>query len=168
MSQNTEGWGHPALTDTQTGLPNKLHWDTVFGVIFAAGDRGIPLTVILLEADGFGEWLDQSSAHEKEVALGALGDAVAATTRQTDLVARTDESRVAFVLLDCNLAGGRLVADRVDSLLNPVREMTGLSFSMGVASYTRDMVKAEQLFEAAEAALRTAQEKGGDQVEFHG
>jgi len=34
--ESTNSKGHPALTDVQTGLPNALHWDTVFGVVFAA------------------------------------------------------------------------------------------------------------------------------------
>ncbi len=77
-------------------------------------------------------------------------------------------ARVAFVLLDCNLAGGRLVADRLDGLLDPLREEAGLGFSMGVAVYDREMIRSEQLVAAAESALRTAQAQGGNQIEFHG
>ena len=43
--------GHPALTDLETGLPNGLHFDTVFHIIFAFGARGIPVTVVLLEVE---------------------------------------------------------------------------------------------------------------------
>jgi diguanylate cyclase (GGDEF)-like protein len=159
--------GHPALTDAQTGLPNALHWDTVFGIVFAAGDRGIPLTLILLEADHFLGWAREKSPDEVESMLNALGVALGSTTRQSDLAARLDERRFAFVLLDCNLAGGRLVVDRLDSLLDPVREMSGLTFSMGVATYQKEMVRSEQLVAAAESALRTAQSRGGDQIEFY-
>lgn len=37
---------HPALTDPWTGLPNRPHFDTVFGVTFAAAKRGIPLMLL--------------------------------------------------------------------------------------------------------------------------
>ena len=157
---------HPALTDSLTALPNRLHWDTVFGVIFAAGDRGIPLTVILVEVDHFIEWFGRTGPDESGPALRSLGGALAATTRQTDLVARIGDGRFAFVLLDCNLAGGRLVADRVDGLLDPIRDAAGLSISMGVAAYNRDMVRPDQLIGAAEEALRAAQAQGGNQIEF--
>jgi diguanylate cyclase (GGDEF)-like protein len=166
--ESTGSQGHPALTDAQTGLPNLLHWDTVFGIVFAAGDRGIPLTLIFVEVNHFLGWAGEKSSEEVDSTLRALGLALGNTTRQSDLAARLDESRFAFVLMDCNLAGGRLVADRLDSLLDPVREASGLGFSMGVATYQKDMVRSEQLVAGAESALRTAQTRGGDQIEFHG
>ena len=166
--ESTERKGHPALTDAQTGLPNALHWNTVFGVVFAVGDRGIPLTLILVEVDHYLAWVGGRDPSDVDRALNALGVALGSTTRQSDLAARLGESRYAFILLDCNMAGGRLVADRLDGLLDPLREETGLSFSMGVSVYNREMVRSEQLVAGAESALRTAQARGGDQIEFHG
>jgi len=166
--ESTGSKGHPALTDAQTGLPNALHWDTVFGVVFGAGDRGIPLTLILVEVDHYLGWVGDRDSSEVDRALNALGVALGSTTRQSDLAARVEESRYAFVLMDCNLAGGRLVADRLDGLLDPVREEAGIGFSMGVAVFDREMIRSEQLVAAAESALRTAQARGGNQIEFHG
>jgi diguanylate cyclase len=168
MTDLTERTGHPALTDLQTGLPNKLHWDTVFGVIFAAGSRGIPLTLILLEIDGYGRWVRERGPDEIEKVLQALGRSLGTTTRQSDLAARIQEERFAFLLLDCNLAGGRLVADRLDILLDPVRQASGLSFSMGVAAYSRDMTCSEDFLGAAESVLLEAQARGENQMEFFG
>jgi diguanylate cyclase (GGDEF)-like protein len=168
MTDMTESTGHPALTDLQTGLPNKLHWDTVFGVIFAAGSRGIPLTLVLLEIDGYGRWVLERGRDEVDKVLMALGKSLGATTRQSDLAARIQEERFAFLLLDCNLAGGRLVADRVDALLDPIRQASGLSFSMGVAAYGRDMARSEDFLGAAESVLIEAQARGENQMEFFG
>ena len=160
--------GHPALTDALTGLPNTLHWDTVFKVIFAAGDRGIPLTIILFEVDDFPGWTQGRDQESVDQTIRALGLALGSTTRQSDLAARIGETRFAFFLLDCNLAGGRLVADRLDALVDPIRTEAGMRFSMGVASYDRGMARSDQLMEAAEVALKTAQSHGGDQIEFYG
>jgi diguanylate cyclase (GGDEF)-like protein len=168
MTDLTESKGHPALTDGKTGLPNKLHWDTVFGVIFAAGSRGIPLTLILLEMDDYGTWVLEHGSDEVDEVLMALGRSLGATTRQSDLVARIQEERFAFLLLDCNLAGGRLVADRLDVLLDPIREASALSFSMGVAAYNRDMSRWEDFLGAAESVLIEAQARGENQMEFFG
>ena len=168
MTDMTESKGHPALTDAQTGLPNKLHWDTVFSVIFAAGSRGIPLTLILLEIDGYERWVVERGPNEVDKVLVALGRSLGATTRQSDLVARIQEERFAFLLLDCNLAGGRLVADRLDALLDPIRQASALSFSMGVAAYNRDMTRWEDFLGAAESVLTEAQERGENQMEFFG
>lgn len=87
--------------------------------------------------------------------------------RRSDLVARIDEARFAFCLLDCNLAGAVLVADRVDGLLDEVRGTTGLRFSMGGAAFDLDMKHPEDLLGAAEVSLRAAQAQGGDKMEFH-
>jgi len=159
---------HPALTDGQTGLPNRLHFDIVFDILFAAGDRGIPLTLILLEVDGYLPWASGREAAEVSHAMGTLGEALASTVRQTDLVARLDETRFAIALLDCNLAGGRLVADRLDMLSDPFRGETGLSCSMGVAAFSREMGRPQDLMGAGEHALRAAQAQGGNKVEFYG
>jgi len=168
MTEADRRTGHPALTDPQTGLPNKLHWDTVFGVIFAAGDRGIPLTLILLEIDQYQEWNLGHDPDKADEVLAALGATLEATVRQTDLVARTQEGRIAFLLMDCNLAGGRLVADRLDATLDPIRNRSGLGFSMGVAAHVRGMTRPEELVGAAEGALRAGQARGKNQIEFFG
>ncbi len=165
----TQGQGrHPALTDDQTGLPNRLHFDTVFDIVFAAGDRGIPLTLIFLEVDRYLEWTTRHGGEAVDHAMKTLGDALATTIRQTDLVARVEEARFAFVLLDCNMAGGRLVVDRLDGLVGPFREETGLKVSIGVAAYAREMDRPYDLIGAAEHALRAAQARGGNDVEFYG
>jgi len=158
--------GHEALTDPQTGLPNKLHWDTVSGVIFAAGARGIPLTLILVEVDDYQVWIGDRDQTTVGRVFYALGDVLENTTRNTDLSARTREERFAFLLLDCNLAGGRLVVDRLNLALDPIREMAGMAFSTGVAALTREMTRLEDLAGAAEEALRKAQARGKNQIEF--
>lgn len=158
---------HPALTDPQTGLPNALHWETVFGVVFAAGGRRIPLTLIIMEIDEFQGWAAEKPHEDVEQAFGTLGSLMSNATRQTDLMARLEESRFAFGLLDCDLNGGRLVADRLDSLLRPVGEETGMSFSTGVAATDRQTFSPGQLVGAAEAALRMARAQGGNQIEYH-
>ena len=136
-------------------------------IIFAAGDRGIPLTVIVVEVDEYPTWAEGANPEAQDAAMRAMAEALAATTRQTDLVARIGDGRFAFVLLDCNLAGGRLVADRIDGLLDPVRELAGFRVSMGAAAYNREMTKHHQLMGAAEEALAQARAQGGNQVEFH-
>lgn len=165
---NTIGSGrHPALTDDQTGLPNRLHYDTVFEVVFRMGPRGVPLTVILLEIDRFPEWVGNADASEVDRALRSVGNTLLPVVRQSDLLARSDEARFALFLLDCNRAGGVLVADRIDGLLDSVREATGLGFSIGAAVFDADMERPEDLMGAAEQALRAARGRGRDQVEFH-
>lgn len=167
MNESHLSGRHPALTDEETGLPNRLHFDTVFEVLFATGSRGVPLTVLLLEVDGFLAWAGSTDRQEVGRVLRSIGATLVPVVRKTDLVARVDESRFAFCLLDCNLAGGVLVADRIDGLLDPVRNTAGLGFSQGGAAYDLDMKRPEDLTGAAELALRAAQSRGPNQMEFN-
>jgi diguanylate cyclase (GGDEF)-like protein len=168
MTESPGRGKHPALTDSPTGLPNKLHFDTVFNVSFAAGRRGIPLTLILLEVDQHVDWASGRGRAEVDRAMRALGETLAAALRQTDLLARLEVARFAMVMLDCNLAGGHLVSDRVVGLLERFRGQTGLTCSLGVAAYLREMERPYDLLEAAERALRAAQARGGNQVQLAG
>lgn len=159
--------GHPALTDSQTGLPNQLHFETVFEVLFAAGVRGVPLTLLFMEIDGYLRWARESDPEEVERVLRTIGSTLRPAVRRTDLLARVGETRFAACLLDCNLAGAVLVADRIDGLLDPFRQACGLSFSQGGAAYDMDMRRPEDLAAAAQAALEAAQRQGPDKMEFH-
>ncbi len=160
--------GHPALTDESTGLPNRLHFDTVFGVVFAAGDRGIPVALILVEISDYDSWMSELEPAALTSALADLGILIQSTTRKTDLVARTAEDRFALVLLDCNLAGARLVADRLDVALEEFRRAQRFHTSMGAAVYARTMESPEDLVAAASSALQAAREAGGNSMEFQG
>ena len=50
---------HEALTDPVTELPNRLHFDVVYGVAWEAGGRGIPVTLVRIEACGWFVQQDQ-------------------------------------------------------------------------------------------------------------
>src|SRR5688572_1816853 len=44
---------HEALTEAVTELPNRLHFDVVYRLMWEAGGRGIPVTVIRFDLTGF-------------------------------------------------------------------------------------------------------------------
>lgn len=159
---------HPALTDPDTGLANRLHFETVFSVVFAAGHRGIPVAVMLLELEGLHEWEARTPPAVVTRELQAWGTLLDGAVRQVDLVARMEPERFAVVLLDCNLAGGRLVADRLDTLASGFRHRTGVGVSMGVAVFSREMAKPGELLDAAQRALARARARGRNQIEVGG
>lgn len=167
MTESKGSERHPSLTDDQTGLPNRLHFDTVFEVAFAMGPRGIPLTVVLLEMVPFFDWVSETGRAEVDRVLRHMGSAMAPAIRQSDLIARWDETRFALCLVDCNLAGAVLVADRIDALMDPIRETTDLGFNLGGAVFDLDMEQPSDLTGAALEALRIAKDKGRNQMEFH-
>ncbi len=167
MNDSTISGGHPALTDEETGLPNRLHFDTVFNYIFQTGPRGCSIAVLMLEVDGYAEWAAGVDSGELVWLFRSLGNVLEQATRKTDIVARTDHTRFTFGLVECNLAGAVLVADRIDGVLDPIREETGLGFSLGCAVFDPEMEKPADILQAAGSALRVAQEREGSQTEFH-
>ena len=145
--------GHPALTDSQTGLANRLHFELVYSYLFAAGNRGLSFTVMLLSVGG----PDAVPASR----LRSLGERVQKTTRDSDLVAHVGRGRYVVLLLGTNLQGARIAADRVEVAL--VGDEGALS--MGLAVYSPDMKDSSELLEAADKALLKAEAAGGG-VEF--
>jgi diguanylate cyclase (GGDEF)-like protein len=167
MDTQAVSGGHPALTDDQTGLPNRLHFDTVFDVAFAVGRRGVPLTVIHVEVAGLSKWSEERDEEETGRVLRSIGLTVGPIVRQSDFLARTEVDRFSLCLIDCNLAGAAVVAHRMDGLLDSIRGTTGLEFSAGGAAFDTDMEHPEDLLAAAEEALGVARRRGSNRVEFH-
>ena len=145
---------HPALTDAQTGLANRLHFDLVYNYLFEAGNRGLPFTVMLVSA----------GADEKTPAgiIRALGQAVEKTTRNSDLVSHVGGDRYAVLLLGTNIQGGRIAADRVEMAL---KDLAPGPLSFGLAAYAEHYETSQDLLQAADTALMAAEAAGGG-VEF--
>ena len=117
---------HPALTDELTGLPNRLHFDVVYRLLWEAGGRGIPVTMVLFELPGFGD-----APEEGQLRVGQTFNQVA---RQMDMIARLDPDRVAALLVDCNAFGGLIAAERFQGELAASLAELGIPFTAGIAA----------------------------------
>lgn len=145
--------GHPAITDSQTGLANRLHFELVYSYLFAAGNRGLTFTVMLLSIG------EPDSVPEGR--LRSVGERIQKTTRDSDLVAHVGRGRYVVLLLGTNLSGARIAADRVEVALASEEK----PISVGLAIYSKDMQDQSQLLEMADKALLAAEAAGGG-VEF--
>lgn len=145
---------HPALTDSQTGLANGLHFDLVYNYLFNAGSRGLPFTVLLLSA-GAGDGSDAETFRK-------IGEGIAEATRSSDLVSHLSSGRYAVLLLGSNLQGSRVAADRIESTLTPISPGP---ISFGMAAYQTSYTEAQDLLKDADAALMAAEAAGGG-IEF--
>ena len=141
--------GHPALTDADTGLANGLHFDLVYSYLFAAGDRGLSFTVMLLSVGG-----DRLPSDRLKV----VGQKVRSVTRDSDLVAHVGSGRYVVLLLGTNLPGARIAADRLEIALADVAPDRA---AFGIVAYNRAMKDASELLEAADRALVAAEQAGG-------
>lgn len=145
---------HPALTDVQTGLANRLHFDLVYSYLFEAGDRGLPFTVMLVSAG-----VEESIASDK---IRKVGEAIERTTRNSDLVSHVGDGRYVVLLLGTNLQGGRIAADRVEMALSG---LTPGAVSFGLAAFNDTYKSSQALLRAADTALLAAEAAGGG-IEF--
>lgn len=141
---------HPALTDPETGLANRLHFELVYNYLFTAGARGMAFTVMLV-ATGSSEDLYR-----------AAGTGIRSTTRSSDLVSHVGDGRYVVLLLGTNLQGGRIAADRIETALESVVDGP---VSFGLAAWAADLEGSSALLDAAENALAAAEAAGGG-VEF--
>ncbi len=144
--------GHPAVTDSQTGLANSLHFDLVYSYLFAGGNRGVSFSVMLISAGG------EPSAS----GVRSLGEKIERTTRDSDLVAHLGGGRFVVLLLGTNLPGARVAADRLETALSGDGRATA---SIGLAVYSTDMSEPSELLESADKALSAAEAAGGG-IEF--
>jgi len=163
----TAAHGHPALTDALTGLPNRLHFDTVYRVVFKAVNRGIPVAVAAMEVDDFPDVASRDGKEAGEALVKVAADRVGRTVRGADLFARVGESRFFLLLFDCNPQGARIAADRFQE--TAAMDEPEVSLSIGAASTNRDeMSDPAELIRAAEDALERARAAGDGEVEvFH-
>jgi GGDEF domain-containing protein len=150
---------HGALTDPLTELPNRLHFDVVYRLLWEAGGRGIPITLIRIEVPGFG-----SSSEEGQRRIGQRMNLI---TRQMDMVARLEQDQFGLILMDCNAFGGMVAAERFHADLAPILQDLQLSFHAGIAAWKDWMAKADDMTAAADEALAAARALGPGRIEIH-
>lgn len=139
--------GHPVLTDERTGLPNRLQFETVYRFLFYGADRGVPLTLMMVQMEADDESTFVGAAHR-----------LASSTRNSDLLAHLGEGRFVILLLACNQHGGRIAADRMSSALT---NMGDVRFAIALAAWHEEMKEPSSLTDAAEKALEEARAAGG-------
>jgi len=154
----------PRLIDELTGLSNEWHFRILFDFAFAAGDRGIPLTLVLFEIEGFEDYRREHGSDAAAKALRAFGTILGESTRDMDVTVRLHGARFLSLLRDCNLQGGLIFVDRVQVRTSSVEEEFGLHVAMGIAAYEEEMEESEELLDAAKRALARSVQIGSGTV----
>lgn len=145
-------------------LSNPDHFDTILEFAAGIADRGIPMSLVLIEPDG---WPEGLLSPAQDSALEELTRDLAEITRRSDRVARLDDARVAVLLVDCNRQGALVYADRLHLAADPFATTSGHTVSCGIAPWSDGMKTHRDLLTAAAAALRAAHAAGGDTMELH-
>ncbi|WP_312033968.1 GGDEF domain-containing protein [Actinoplanes sp. TBRC 11911] len=150
---------HQAQFDGLTGLANRTHFHERVADALAAGR---PVSVLLIDLDGFKAVNDTMGHAAGDALLVAVGDKLRATVRDEDLPARLGGDEFA-VLLPAGETRAELTAERILAAFRTPVDIAGLAVpvnaSIGVAGATpTDDV--ESLLHHADVAMYAAKGSG--------
>jgi diguanylate cyclase (GGDEF)-like protein len=146
-----------ALTDTLTGLPNRRALDMMLPRIFATGQRGTPVAVVMFDLDHFKSFNDRFGHAAGDRALRLVGRLLRQHAREEDLCTRYGGEEFFCVLFDCTASGAMTFTERVRrDLVQSELTFGAITVSAGVAIYSARTRGADDLVRLADEALYVA------------
>lgn len=123
-----------------------------------------PVSVIYLSLDYFHQYRDHYNEDAANSLLKGVADLLSARTRETDVLARADESEFA-VVMDCAPVDALGAAQRLASDLKKVPFRVGstnlrVTISAGIAGYPDHTGQAREMLHFAQAAMTAARTRG--------
>ena len=161
-----------ATTDGLTGLSNRRSLDVQLRERFAEASRYRRcLSFVLIDVDHFKKVNDGHGHPAGDTVLRGVAAIVAAQARETDRAARYGGEEMALLLPETDLAGARVIAERLRAAIEASSHQTEggplrVTVSLGVATFpSAGLETPEQLLEAADQALYRAKQGGRNRVE---
>jgi diguanylate cyclase (GGDEF)-like protein len=130
----------------------------------------LPVGLILVDIDRFLELNNQFGAEIGDLILAKLAEKMAANVRSSDLIARYSGDQFAVVLPNTDVAGSKVVADKLRSEVETMKwqkfgdKVPTVTVSVGCAAFNMEDVNPETLLLSAKKALQSAKEGGRNQV----
>ncbi|WP_419944471.1 diguanylate cyclase [Candidatus Poriferisodalis sp.] len=151
-----------SVLDPVTGLPDVRVFAILLDRKLALARRALqPLSIVFFEVDGW----TQLSGTQARVAQRLAARLVRGTLRESDSVCYCTEGILAAILDDTPHSGAVWAADRVRREVAARSYHTGVTLSMGVASYPTHALEAADLRDRAHAALFVARSLGPSRLE---
>jgi len=159
-----------AVTDPLTGIHNRRgfqqHWDAELS---SATRHVYPITLVLLDLDGFKQVNDTHGHGVGDELLKAFAALLVSQTRGGDVVARLGGDEFVIGMSHADAVEAKRMCKRIRESQADRQLVAGiqwsLAFSAGVASTAT--TPALQLLDAADRALYRAKEAGGMRAEVH-
>ncbi len=152
-----------SLHDPLTGLANRRLMDYVLETSHARAKRAeCPFSAIMLDIDFFKKYNDTyGHAFGDNVLVGVAG-IILKEIRHIDLGVRYGGEEFLILLPETGLSEACEVAERIRK---DVEGKTGITVSLGVASYDHNMQNKEDIIKKADDALLLAKQKGRNRTE---
>lgn len=163
---------YTSIIDSLTGLYNDRHFQIlVEAELKRAKQYGLPLTMIILDADNFGMYKAFYGHEMGDIALKEMALILRNSCRKEDMVFRMKRDRFALLLLNIAREGAHRLAGRLRENTEkfhfkgeekmPSKKVT---ISGGIAVYPEDGKNSHTLITAAEEALSTAKQSGKNRI----
>jgi diguanylate cyclase (GGDEF)-like protein/putative nucleotidyltransferase with HDIG domain len=156
-----------ARTDPLTKLPNRQGFRELLDLELERARRGgTYMTLLIGHLDGFTEFNDRLGRAIGDNALERLARKLDDGRRQIDGLARVGGEQFALILPDCDLHKALMRAERLRDQVRGefARDVVPLTLSFGISSYPDHGQTAASLLRAADEALYSATESGGDRT----
>ena len=149
--------------DSASGLLDQQFFSVLVQQRVAAARRHLqPIAIVIFDVDG----LDRNDAAACDRALGALGNTMIKTLRESDAACRVGVTMAAAILEDTAEAGAVWAAERIRGTLHHESGVDSITVSAGIACYPTHALGATELIDRAGSALETARALGRDRLEI--
>ena len=155
-----------ALHDPLTGLPNRaLLADRLTSALAVAQRQGAPLSLLMLDLDGFKGVNDTHGHHAGDLVLVEIATRLSGTLRESDTAARLGGDEFVLLLPATPLVGAIETARAlVDFIIAPISidgKSVTVGASIGIAVFPNHGREAEVVLAAADSAMYEAKHSGG-------
>jgi diguanylate cyclase (GGDEF)-like protein/PAS domain S-box-containing protein len=155
-----------ALHDPLTGLPNRTLLGDRLGSALAVAQRlEAPLSLLLLDLDGFKAVNDTWGHHAGDLVLVEIAARLSGTLRESDTAARLGGDEFVLLLPATPLIGAIAAArSLIDFIVAPIPvegKLVTVGASIGIAVFPNHGRNAEALLSAADSAMYRAKDSGG-------
>ncbi len=161
-----------SFLDPLTHLYNRRYFDDLLEKEITRSQRnGKPVSLLMLDLDGFKAYNDTFLHSSGDIALQEVAAILQVCSREVDTVARLGGDEFAIILVDSHAVGARDLGNRIIDKLKEHRfpglkdsRTERLSMSVGVATFPADAYDKQDLVRKADHALHMAKNHGGRQV----
>ncbi len=157
-----------SLTDDLTGLSNTRHFHAVLPRLLAPTR---PLSLLVLDLDAFKAVVDGHGHLVGSRTIAQVGRLIAARLRAGDIAARFGGDEFVVILPDTKPGEALALAEDIRAAIEAMKrldgtaiDISGVTSSIGVASFPDHAISAESLFQAADRAMYAAKAKGKNGV----
>ena len=155
-----------AFHDPLTGLPNRaLLQDRLRSAIAVAQRQEAPVSLLLLDLDGFKAVNDTRGHHAGDMVLVEIAARLTGTLRESDTAARLGGDEFVLMLPTTPLVGAieasRALVDFINAPINVDGKPLSVGASIGIAVFPSHGRDPEMLLAAADSAMYEAKQAGG-------